>query len=100
MDVEDFIDPEVAAAAAVTAALFSKRVRGVLRQGAVYGVAGTLIAGDAITSFARGLGQGVQRASTAAAGAVQAKAGGTEHPEETASRGAEQTHEAPADDER
>lgn len=53
-------------AVAVTAAVFSPRVRQVLHRGAVHGLAGMLIAGDAVTSFARGVGRGLQEASTAA----------------------------------
>ena len=55
-------------AVAVTAAVFSPRVRQVLHRGAVHGLAGVLIAGDAVTSFARGIGRGLQEASTTAAG--------------------------------
>jgi hypothetical protein len=47
-------------AVAVTATILSPRVRGMLRTGAVQGLAGVLIAGDAISSFARGLGRGLQ----------------------------------------
>jgi hypothetical protein len=60
--MEDFLEPEVGIAAAVAAAVFSPRVRGVLRRGAVYGVAGALMAGDAVSAFARGVGRGVQPA--------------------------------------
>lgn len=71
MAVEDFLESEVAIAIAATAAAISPPVRRVLRRGAVYGIAGALIAGDAILSFARGLGAGVQQATTAATKAVQ-----------------------------
>lgn len=47
-------------AVAVTAAILSPRLRGILRTGAVQGLAGALIAGDAISSFARGIGRGLQ----------------------------------------
>ena len=50
MAVEDFLESEVAVAVAVTAAVLSPRVRGVLRRGLVYGVAGVLKAGDAPSS--------------------------------------------------
>ncbi|MGZ3582181.1 MAG: hypothetical protein ACXWQR_05370 [Ktedonobacterales bacterium] len=59
MDPEDFISPEVGITAAVIATIASPPVRKVVRRGAVLGVAGALMAGDAITSFARGFGQGV-----------------------------------------
>lgn len=66
MDFEDILEPEVAAAAAVTAVIASPQVRGVLRRGAVYGLAGLLMAGDAISSFSKGVGRGMQSAATAA----------------------------------
>jgi hypothetical protein len=71
MEPEDFLVPEVAITAAVVAAIFSPRARRVVRRGAVYGMAGILVAGDAITSFARSIGQGVQQAGTSAAHAAQ-----------------------------
>jgi hypothetical protein len=70
MKPEDFLEPEVAIAAAVTAAIFSPRARRVLRRGAVYGMAGVLIAGDAIASFARRVGQGVRQAGASTANAA------------------------------
>lgn len=66
MALEDFTDPEVAVVAAVAAAVFSPKVRGWLRRGAVYSMAGVLVAGDAISSVARNVGQGVQRAGATA----------------------------------
>jgi hypothetical protein len=71
MALEDFMEPEVAVTAVVTAAVFSPRARRVIRRGLVYGMAGVLIAGDAITSFARNVGQGVQEAGASAASAAQ-----------------------------
>jgi len=71
MALEDFTDPEVAVVAVVAAAVFSPKVRGWLRRGAVYGTAGVLVAGDAISSVARGVGQSVQQAGTAAANSAQ-----------------------------
>ncbi len=64
MAVEDYAEPEVAVAVAVTAALASSKARRVMRQGAVYGLAGILKAGDALGVFARGVGRGVQQAAT------------------------------------
>lgn len=52
-------------AVAVTAAILSPRVRGILHAGAVQGLAGVLIAGDAVASFARGVGRGIQSADAA-----------------------------------
>ena len=71
MDLEDFLEPEIAIVAAVTATVFSPRVRNFLRRGAVYGLAGALIAGDAATSFARNIGQGFQQAAASAAQAAE-----------------------------
>jgi len=62
MDFEDYLQPEVGIIAAVTATLFSPRVRRLLRRGVVYSTAGVLMAGDAATSFARNIGRGAQRA--------------------------------------
>lgn len=67
MALDDFLESEVAIAAAAAAAIFSPRVRGALRKGAVYGVAGALVAGDAMGSFARGVGRGAQNAASTAA---------------------------------
>jgi hypothetical protein len=67
MEPEDFLEPEVAITAAVTAAIFSPRARRVVRRGAVYAMAGVLIAGDAIASFARSVGQGVRQAGASSA---------------------------------
>ena len=71
MALEDFTDPEVAIVAAVAAAVFSPKVRGWLRRGAVYSMAGVLVAGDAISSAARDIGKGVQHAGDAAANSAQ-----------------------------
>ncbi len=74
MDLEDYMEPEVAVTAVVTAAIFSPRARRVIRRGLVYGMAGALIAGDAIASFARSVGQGVQEAGASATSAAQKNA--------------------------
>ena len=75
MDVEDFFDSEVAVAIAATVAVLSPRVRRVLRRGAVYGVAGALIAGDAAASLGRGFGHGTREAGSSAGGAAQGVTG-------------------------
>lgn len=62
---EDGVAAPVALAAVVTAALFSPRLRGLLRKGAVHGLAGALVAGDALVAFARGVNDGVQDAAAA-----------------------------------
>ena len=66
MAFEDYLEPEVGIAVAVTAAVASPRVRNVLRRGAVYGLAGVLMAGDAVTSLARGVQRGARNAVSAA----------------------------------
>ena len=66
MALEDYAESEVAVAVAATAAVLSPRVRSYLRRGAVYGLAGVLIAGDAISSFAHGVAQGAQQTAAAA----------------------------------
>ena len=71
MALEDYLESEVVVAVAATAAVMSPRVRGVLRLGAVYGLAGVLRASDAVSSAARSVAPGVQYAATAAAGTVQ-----------------------------
>jgi hypothetical protein len=68
MDLEDLLEPEVVAAAAVTAFIASPQVRNVLRQGAVFGLAGVIAAGDALGAFARGVGRGTQQAAGAMRG--------------------------------
>jgi hypothetical protein len=70
MDLEDFWEPEVAVVAgitaAVTAAAASPRVRQVLRRGAVYGLAGLMIAGDKIADAARGVASTARQATASA----------------------------------
>ncbi|MBV9848294.1 MAG: hypothetical protein JO250_01265 [Armatimonadetes bacterium] len=63
MALDDYLEPEVGVAVAVTAAVASPQVRGVLRRGAVYGLAGILKAGDAVSAMARGVRRGVQDAT-------------------------------------
>lgn len=60
MAVDDFLDSEVAVAVAAAAVVFSPRVRGWLRKGAVYGLAGVLSAGDAVSGVAKSVGQSAQ----------------------------------------
>lgn len=67
MALDDFAESEVAIAVAATAAVLSPQVRGALRKGAVYGLAGVLTAGDMIGSFVSGFGRGVQQATPATA---------------------------------
>lgn len=53
MAAEDYLDSHVAVAVAATAAILSPRVRKVMRRGAVYGLTGVLMVGDAISGAAR-----------------------------------------------
>jgi hypothetical protein len=76
MAVEDYLEPEVGVAVAVTVALASPRARRVMRRGAVYGLAGVLKAGDALGSFTRGVGRGVQQAAAGAADTAETVAAG------------------------
>jgi len=83
MALEDYLEPEIAVTAAVTAAVLSPRTRRIIRRGAVYGLAGVLVAGDAIASFSRNVRHGIQEASTTAVEATrhtveEAKAGAAE----------------------
>jgi hypothetical protein len=71
MEPEDFFQPEVAITAVVAAAIFSPRGRRLIRRGLVYGTAGALMAGDAVASFARSVGQGFQQAGASVAQTAQ-----------------------------
>lgn len=66
LDAEEFVTPQVGIVAAAVAVVASPQVRNVVRKGAVFGLAGVLMAGDAVTSFARGVGQGAQRVAQGA----------------------------------
>jgi len=78
MALEDFVDSEVGIAIAATAVALSPQVRGVVRKGLVYGLAGALMAGDALGSLARGVGRGASASATAtAARAGQTTAAGS-----------------------
>jgi hypothetical protein len=61
MALDDYLEPEVAIAVAVTAAVASPPVRKVLRRGLVYGLAGLLVAGDKVTSAAREIAKSAQQ---------------------------------------
>jgi hypothetical protein len=89
MELDDFLETEVGVAVAATAALFSPRVRKALRQGAVYGVAGALMAGDAIAGFARGVGRGAQQVAASANGATAETAQATPSRRAAARKGEE-----------
>jgi hypothetical protein len=52
------METEIGVAVAATAAAVSPRARNLLRQGAVYGLAGAMKAGDVVFSAARGVVRG------------------------------------------
>jgi hypothetical protein len=71
MALEDYMESEVAVAVAVTAAVFSPRVRSVARRGAVLGVAGAIKAADAVSAAARGVANEAQSVTTSDGAAAQ-----------------------------
>ena len=75
MALDDFMETEVAVAAAATAAIFSPRVRGVLRRGAVLGLAGALMARDSLATFTHGVARGAQQTAASTARAAQEATG-------------------------
>ena len=74
MGLKDYTDSHVAIAVGATAMVCSSRMRKMLRSGAVHGVAGALIAGDAVASFARGVGRGAQQAAASASASTEMEA--------------------------
>jgi len=85
------LEPEVGIAAVVVAAIFSPRARRWIRQGAVYGMAGILVAGDAIASLGRSFGQGVRQAGATMANAAQNTANQAKADVSTSEAAAEET---------
>ncbi len=92
---------EVAIAVAATAAILSPRVRGILRKGAVYGLAGAFAIGDSVGSFSRSVGRGAQRAAASVPAGMPMNGGAradtpasTTTPEEAADELAAMTHDA------
>jgi hypothetical protein len=57
MALDDFLEPEVAVAVAVTAAVASPPVRKAVRRGIVYGLAGLLTLGDKVAAGARSVAE-------------------------------------------
>jgi hypothetical protein len=73
MALDDYLEPEVAIAVAVTAAVASPPVRKAVRRGLVYGLAGLLMAKDKITAVGQNVAQGArQMAASAGNGSHQA----------------------------
>ncbi len=62
---------DVAVAVGATAAVMSERVRGAIRSGAVYGLAGAFMAADAVSGAGRGGLRSAQQALSSARGVVQ-----------------------------
>jgi hypothetical protein len=71
MALDDYLEPEVAIAVAVTAAVASPPVRKVLRRGLVYGLAGLLVAGDKVTAAAREVAKSAQQTAAPAGNTTQ-----------------------------
>jgi hypothetical protein len=76
MALEDYVEPEVAIAVAVTAAVASPPVRKAMRKAAVYGLAGILTAGDRIAAMGREI---ADRAKQTAATDTAATPSGRSH---------------------
>lgn len=98
MAIEDYLEPEVAVTAVVTAAVFSPQLRGFLRRGLVYATAGVLMAGDALGSFGRGVSQGVHEATASGeAKSEQIEIKGTSRPAQGRRRAASKPATGPED---
>ncbi len=61
MALDDYLEPEVVIAAAVTAAVASPTVRKWLRKGAVYGLAGLMTLSDRVKGAAKNLAHNAQQ---------------------------------------
>lgn len=72
MGIDDFLESEVGTAVAATAVLLSPRVRGIVRSGLVYGLAGAIKLGDVVIGVGRGVARGAS--DGAASAAAQRKA--------------------------
>jgi hypothetical protein len=75
MALDDYLEPEVAIAVAVTAAVASPPVRKAVRRGLVYGLAGLLMAKDKITAVGQNVAQGARQMAASAANGTQQAAG-------------------------
>lgn len=74
MALNDFLEPEVAIAAGVTAALASPKVRKTLRRGAVYAMAGLMIAGDKVSAATKDIARKTNLGRGAASEAAETAA--------------------------
>ena len=75
MALDDYLEPEIAVAVAVTAAVASPPVRKVIRRGLVYGLAGLLVAKDKITAVGQNVAQGARQMAASAGNGSQQAAG-------------------------
>jgi hypothetical protein len=71
MALDDYLEPEVMIAVAVTAAVASPPVRKVMRRGLVYGLAGMLTLGDKLAAGARTVAHEVQQRAGHGTGAAE-----------------------------
>lgn len=78
MGLDDLCGSRVAVAVAATATVMSPKARRVLRRGAVYGIAGALAAGDAVSAAARGAKEGARKAAAEAGGTGTTEAEGAD----------------------
>jgi hypothetical protein len=62
MEFDDFAQPEVGLAVAITAVATSPGIRKTLRRGAAYGIAGVLLAGDSAQRFVNAVAKGARHA--------------------------------------
>ncbi len=91
MALDDFIEPEVAVAVGVTAAVMSPKVRKALRRGAVYGLAGVLMVGDKLAAAARGVTEKARNLAASSDNATEDSAA----PTGQAASGAKAAHAVP-----
>jgi hypothetical protein len=80
MALDDYLEPEVMIAVAVTAAVASPPVRKVVRRGLVYGLAGMLTLGDKLAAGARGVAQNAQQLAGRVTSAAPEQAEGSTAP--------------------
>ena len=74
MGIDDFLESEVGTAVAATAVLLSPRVRGIVRSGLVYGLAGAIKVGDVVVGVGRGVARGASDGAASAASQRRAAA--------------------------
>lgn len=80
MGLDDLCGSRVAVAVAATATVMSPRARKALRRGAVYGIAGALAAGDALSAATHGAREGARQAAASAGGGPETGEAGSPAP--------------------